>query len=304
MQRRARELLVRVKSLREQSERLAAIDYRLEANRAASTYGEQTNTRAENITPSKPRSRPRRKRLSSAKKKKKESDKKPAVNRKAWGSGPGGEPVNTYKYKAKEWKPPTGTKNIELVVEPEVLRAKREYKKQPGYMQASEVEGEDSVWWYVGGKGVFPDRKPSVVQSNSRSKLEDEEVDDKVEETDGGNVFEIVGSEIHPKPAEEPNSETTDVVDQENSVPNKPNFSESNPSGTLRPNFKLHHSKREKVFLLQEFSQQWLALGLKNIAEKTKLIQDAIALRKKARILPRVFRQGRADTVIVNAMPT
>ena len=277
MQRRARELLVRVKALRDQSERLASMDLRLQANRIASAGVDMSKLSEEEIPIAKQKKQRRRKKRLP----KTEEQKGTPVQRKAWGSGPGGEPVNTHKYKAKEWKPPTGVKNIKLHVESEVLRAKREYRKDPGYIQAGGVQGEESVWWYVGGKGFFPNEQNCAAERPSSSFVEEEDVGAEAEEAKKENSMELIDSDSKPSLSEE-SSEKVDTLDLENFARNNNGSTLGiTMNGTERPNFKLHHSKREKVFLLQEFSQQWLNLGARNISEKVKVFRDAIALRNK-----------------------
>ena len=61
MQRRARELLVRVKALRDQSERLASMDLRLQANRIASAGVDMSKLSEEEIPIAKQKKQRRRK---------------------------------------------------------------------------------------------------------------------------------------------------------------------------------------------------------------------------------------------------
>jgi|EP00505_MAST-04D_sp_SCG-Rhode-Island_P001838 hypothetical protein len=317
MQRDARALLAKLSTLRKEAESLAAVDLRLKTKRHI-VSGQSMNLQKElSPAPRTPKTRPNRplsgcgyrSNTSSTKKTRKkwspgtgvqfglmETKEKNTTTtvgkapshksqRRAWGSGPGGNIANKRLPDEPKLILPKGLDDISLHVESEVLRRKAEYSRDPTYAlsEMSEKENSHDVWWCISGQGFQSLQKDddadarSCQSESSRKESSSGQVSqnsfldrlEKKKQSTPTTARDIVTKTSPPRGLER------DVIDLE--IANAGN----DLNRVCAPQFKDYHTKAQKIFLLQEFSRLWLKKGLGQLCDSIQQIEEEIASRSK-----------------------
>jgi hypothetical protein len=271
-----------------------------------------------------------------------------ATSRPAWGSGPGGTSPQK-RWLAKKDADPKLPKNnnvsdISIYYDPEVLRAKAEYKRDKTYSAAlPKATNDDGKWWLVKGTGVteelqslldYDKRKTSIndttdstnVSSNNNTLMNDRNtthIQDrdilnyerqerrrrhhqnileaerqkqlrlanslkqeqqkaaaiKKQEARRGLHIKKVRKKKREANRQQPSLPSPDKL----SVDNNTNITQQNDENKIihMPSFKDYHTKSQKVFLLQECSNEWLDAGHNKLKGYIGGLQHLIDLKEK-----------------------